>query len=60
MFYIGMDAEQGEKPPTKKKGRVITRKSMVIKKWSRRIKSMIKYNLMVFILDKFLCISLVI
>ena len=55
-----MDTEKGEKPPTKKKGRVITRKSMVIKNWSRRIKSMIKYNLMVFILDKFLCISLVI
>ena len=33
-----------EKSHLKKKGRGITRKSMVIKNWSREIKLVIKYN----------------
>ena len=39
-----MDLEQGEKPPTKKKCRGITRKSMIIKNRNRGVKLVIKYN----------------
>ena len=39
-----MGLEQGEKPPTKRRCRGITRKSMIIKNRSRGVKLMIKYN----------------
>ena len=39
-----MGLEQGEKPPTKRRYRGITRKSMIIKNQSRGVKLMIKYN----------------
>ena len=44
IFIIGMDLEQGEKPPTKRRYRGITRKSMIIKNQSRGVKLVIKYN----------------
>ncbi|RVW70679.1 hypothetical protein CK203_059005 [Vitis vinifera] len=40
----GMDLEQGEKPPTKRRCRGITRKSMIIKNRNRGVKLLIKYN----------------
>ena len=40
-----MDLEQGEKPPTKRKCKGITRKSMIIKNQSRGVKPVIKHNL---------------
>ena len=46
-FFIiitGMDLEQGEKPPTKRRCRGITRKSMIIKNRNRGVKLLIKYN----------------
>ena len=39
-----MDLAQGEKPPTKRRYRGITRKSMIIKNQSRGVKLVIKYN----------------
>ena len=39
-----MDIEQGEKPPTKRRCREITRKSMIIKNQSKRVKLVINYN----------------
>ncbi|RVW68140.1 hypothetical protein CK203_064044 [Vitis vinifera] len=42
---ICMDLEQGEKPPTKRKCKGITRKSMIIKNQSRGVKPVIKHNL---------------
>ena len=40
-----MDLEQEEKPPTKRRCRGITRKSMIIKNRSKGVKLVIKYNL---------------
>ncbi|RVW63381.1 hypothetical protein CK203_060588 [Vitis vinifera] len=42
---ICMDLEQEEKPPTKRRCRGITRKSMIIKNRSKGVKLVIKYNL---------------
>ena len=39
-----MDLEQEEKPPTKRRCRGITRKSMIIKNRSKGVKLVIKYN----------------
>ncbi|RVW67500.1 hypothetical protein CK203_063103 [Vitis vinifera] len=41
---ICMDLEQEEKPPTKRRCRGITRKSMIIKNRSKGVKLVIKYN----------------
>ena len=39
-----MDLEQGEKSPTKRRCRGISRKSMIIKNRSRGVNLVIKYN----------------
>ena len=54
-----MDTEQEDQATTRKRCRGITRKTMIIKNRSKRIKLKVKYNV-VFVSDKLMCISQVI